>query len=64
VKKSSFRHKAPAPPADQDRAWADVVRALRTPGDDSDLPDADDLPDAPEGHLAFGLKGAAHDPRS
>lgn len=54
--KKDLRHRTPAPPADQEAAWNAVVRAMRTPGDDSDLPDADDLPDDPEGHLVMGLK--------
>lgn len=54
----SYRHPPPAPPADQDRAWDRVVAALRpgpAPTSDDDLPDADDLPDDPDGHLVYGV---------
>jgi hypothetical protein len=52
--KKPFRHAPPAPPATQDAAWDRVVKALRsgTVVSDDDLPEGDDLPDDPEGHLA------------
>ena len=52
----------PAPPADQDAAWDKVVKALAKGGADDDLPEGDDLPDDPEGHLVF--MGETDDPRS
>lgn len=55
--KSDFRHKPPAPKADQDAAWAKVVRALSSsaPASDDDLPEGDDLPDDDDGHLVMAL---------
>ena len=49
-------HKPPADKATLDALVKKAAAALRTPGRDDDLPDADDLPDDPQGHLVMGQR--------
>lgn len=54
--KKDLQHKPPKPQKDQDAAWDKFVKALKPGASDDDLPEGDDLPDDPEGHLALGLE--------